>query len=130
MRPDYIRAVKFPTITWLVAYVLIVVTMKLTPALVITEGVAMGTGFLVILGWSLGAWAGYKTVEFGGNFIDVMFVSAVIAAVAGVLQIVVVGIPVSYPAPVNLAGELPVALWNTLNTLAGALTAGGFALTK
>lgn len=130
MKGDYVRALKFPTIAWVATYALTVVTIKLFPNLVPLDGVAMGTGFLVIVAWSFGAWAGYKIVEFGGNFIDVLVVSAVIAAVAALLQIVEVGVLVSFPAPVNVNGELPVAAFNLIDTLMGAMTAGGFALTK
>jgi hypothetical protein len=126
----YLRALGFPTIAWVVTYVLIAVTIKLFPDLVVRDGIAIGTAFLVLVGWSLGAWAGYSIVEFGGKFIDVMLVSAIIAALAGVLQIIIVGVLVSFPAPVDVNGQLPVAVFNLMPTLGGALTAGGFALTK
>ncbi len=127
---NYLRALRFPIVGWLFTYLLIVVTVKLFPVLVVFDHVPMGPGFLVIVGWLLGAWAGYKIVEFGGSFVDVVVVSAIMASVAGFLQIVEVGVLVSLPAPVNVTAELPIALYNLTNTLAGALTAGGFALTK
>lgn len=130
MKADYVLALKIPTIAFIVTYALIVITIRLFPNLAPQEGVAMGTGFLVILGWSIGAWAGYKIVESGGNFIDVMVVSVIMAAVAAFLQIVVVGVLVNFPAPADLAGEVPIAVFSLLNVVAGALTAGGFALTK
>lgn len=130
MKGDYLRAVGFPAIGWLVIYFLIVVTIKLFPALVPVPGVAMGTGFLAIVGWSLGAWAGYSIVRFRGKFIDLLLVSGIIAALAAILQIVVVATLVSFPAPVDVKGELPVAVFNLMDTLMGALSAGGFALTK
>ncbi len=127
----YLRALGFPTLAWVIMYFLIVVTIKLFPnQLMVLEGVAIGTGFLVLVAWSLGAWAGYSIVQFGGKFIDVMLVSAIMAMLAGVLQLIIVGVLVSFPAAVNVNAELPVAVFNLITTLAGALTAGGFALTK
>ncbi len=131
MKADYyLRALGFPTIAWAVIYFLIVVTIKLFPNLMVLEGVAIGTGFLVLVAWLLGAWAGYGIVQFGCRFIDVVLVSAIIAALAGVLQIIIVGVVVSFPAPINVKAELPVAVFNLITTLFGALTAGGFVLTK
>jgi hypothetical protein len=130
LRADYVLALKIPTIALVISYVLIIVTIRQFPNFVPLTGVAAGTGFLVILGWSIGAWAGYKIVESGGNYIDAMLVSVIMAAVNAFLQIVVVGILVNFPAPADFAGEVPVAVFSLLNVVAGALTAGGFALTK
>jgi uncharacterized membrane protein len=125
LKVGYIQALTLPAIAWIVCYTLIAVTIKLFPALVASEGVAMGTGFLDVLGWSLGAWAGYKITQFGGNFISVMFVSVVMAIVAALVQIVMIGAVVG-----DFAGQVPVAVFNLMNAVAGTLTAGGFALTK
>jgi hypothetical protein len=112
-------------VVWIVTYAFIVVTIKLFPQFAPQPGIAMGTGFLVIFCWSLGAWAGYKIVEFGGNFIHVMVVAVAMAVVAVILQIVVVGAVVG-----DLAGQVPVAVFTAVNTIAGALTGGGFGLIK
>lgn len=127
---DYVRALKLPITAWIFTYFLIVVTVKLLPTLIAFGDVPMGAGFLDLVGWSLGAWGGYKIVELKGNFVDVIVVTVILSFVAGLLQIIEVGVLVSFPLPVDVAGELPVAIFTVLNVVAGALTAGGFALTK
>ncbi len=127
---DYLRALKFPIIGSISTYFLIAVTIRLFPALAVFEGVPGGFGFIAIVGLLLGAWAGYKIVEFGGNFVDVILVSVIIATVGGILQMVEVGVLASFPSPLNLSDELTTAVYNFENTQAGAVIAGGFALTK
>ncbi len=127
---DYLGALKFPIIGWIFTYFTIVVTVKLFPVLIAFGDVPIGAGVWAIVGWLLGAWAGYKIVEFEGKFVDVIVVTVVLALVAGFLQIVEVGVLVSFPSPVDVAGELPVVVYNAMNVVAGALAAGGFALTK
>ena len=130
MKADYLRALKLPIVGWIFTYFIVVVSVKAFPALIAFGNVPMGAGFLDVVGLVLGAWAGYKIVEFGGKFVDVLVVTVILSLVAGVLQIVEVGVLVSFPLPVDVAGELPVAVFTVLNVVAGALTAGGFALTK
>ncbi len=77
------------------------------------------------LALAIGAWAGYKIVEFKGNYIDVIGAGVIVGIVGAVLSfglIVVHGLGV-------IVG-MSNSVFYLGFTIAGALVGGGFALTK
>ncbi len=129
MRANYLNGLKFPIAATFFSYLLIVVNIKLFPVMVVSGDVLFGYAFIAIIFTLVGAWAGYKIVESGENFIGLLLVSFIIGAVVGVLQILQ-GVLVSFPAPINLSSEMPTVLYNFFNAWFGSLAAGGFVLTK
>ncbi len=75
---------------------------------------------------AFGAWAGYKTVEFKGNFVAVIVSGIVVGVVCGVLTIVLLLAHGMTGSGVLLAEFV----FNLGMNLVGAIVGGGYALTK
>lgn len=127
MKGNYRRALQFPIVAAICAYALIAINVKLYPTMVVTGDILAGYAFLNVSFTLVGAWPGYRIVDSGGNFLDVILVGAIIAAVVGALQLVQ-GVFVGLPVLVNLSAELSTIVYNAYNSFFGALIAGGFAL--
>ena len=70
---------------------------------------------------AFGVWAGYKAIEHGGNYGDVIVVGLVVGLVGGL------GFGIVH---VSASHIWPLAVFAFSFNLAGALVGGGFALTK
>lgn len=111
------QAVKWPVISWVVVDVVFLLTgfvegvlELLTPAVVAPLAVAFGV------------WAGYKMIEFGGNYIGAIVAGAIVGAACAILTLV---LGVVHAMPV-----IPMAVLSLALNLNGALVGAGFALTR
>lgn len=120
MAADYVRALKWPIIGWIVVDIALLVSTYVGGFM---EMLTPGSLAPVLL--AFGAWAGYKIVEFKGKFVDVIIAGVVIGLVCGGLALVLFAVR-----------NVPTSVWpasftfDVLMNIVGAIIAGGFALTK
>ncbi len=118
---NLVRAVKWPIISWVVVDVVFVaagfvggVLELYTPA-----------GFAPLL-IAFGFWAGYKMIEFGGNYGNAIVAGVIVGAACAILTIVGFVLILGQ----EFSGIFPLAVYSLAFNIAGALVGGGFALTK
>ncbi len=117
---DYVRALKYPVISTIVIAIVFVAISYVGGVL---DMLGMATPPLVL---AIGAWAGYKIVEFKGNYIDVIGVGVILGIVTAVLSIVLFGVV----RGLGINAEMSNSVFYLGYSIAGALVGGGFALTK
>ena len=118
---DYMRALKWPIISWIVSDALFVV-------LSYVQGVAelFTAPVLALLATIFGIWGGYKIVQFKGTYADAIGAGVILGVVCFVLCYVGFGLVLGLPT----TGWLPIGVFMGSLNLTGALIGGGFALTK
>ncbi len=121
---DYVRALEYPVINSIAIAIVFV-------AISYVEGVLPKLTSTVdaTLALAIGVWAGYKIVEFKGNYADVIVAGIIVGIVGAVLIIVGFGV-VRGLGVSGVNGMLPVSVFDMGFKIAGALIGGGFALTK
>ncbi len=110
---DYIRALKWPVLTWIVLDVLYYVVGKVyAPAgQLFTPDIAAITAIV------FGIWGGSKIVEFKGKYLDAFGAGVVLGVLCFVLCL--------------LGGfGAPLGVYMGIMNLSGALIGGGYALTR
>ncbi len=118
---DYIRALKYPVISTIaIAVVFIAISYAGGVLTMLTSTV------LAPLALAIGAWTGYKIVEFKGNYADVIGAGIIVGIVGAVMIIVGFGIL----RGLGIDTMLPVSIFDLGFKIAGALVGGGYALTK
>ncbi len=137
---NYFQALKYPIIGWVIIDTLAVVMTRLFPVVTGIGNIPTpGGGFIVVTSWAVGAWAGYKIVEFKGNFVDVILAGVIVGLVSALLEILELGFMLSflmyYPSSpgafsVLVLEQLPYAVLFFSQNLFGAIIVGGFAATK
>lgn len=117
----YWEALKWPILSWVAVDVVILlssyaegITEMLTPAALSPILVAFGI------------WAGYRIVEFGGNYLSAIVAGLIVGAVCGVLIYVGLG----GIRGLGLAEMWPMALFGFTFNIVGALIGGGFVLSR
>ena len=118
---DYMRALKWPVIAWVISDILFVV-------LSYVKGVAelFTPPVLALLATAFGIWGGYKIVQFKGGFVDAMGAGVVLGVACFILCYVGFGLVLGMPTE----GWLPIGTFMGSLNFTGALIGGGFALTK
>ncbi len=115
------RALKWPIIAWIIVDVIF---LAMTFVGGVMEMLTPATLSPLLL--AFGAWAGYKIVEFKGNFVDLIFVGVVVGVVCGVLTIVLL----LAHGMMGMGVLLSEFVFNLGMNLVGAIVGGGYALTK
>jgi len=118
----YVKALKWPIITWVVINVLFLVVLLLLPKV----GEIATDATLTPLLLAVGIWAGYKMVQFGGNYWHAALGGLIVGAVCAILAIVLFGLIAS----AGVANVLPGAVYDFAMNFFGALIGGGFAVSK
>ncbi|MFZ3168798.1 MAG: hypothetical protein WA130_14380 [Candidatus Methanoperedens sp.] len=119
---EYLRALKYPVITTIVVAIVFVAVSYVTGVLNMLTAAVLAPVALAI-----GVWAGYKIVEFKGNYADVIGAGVIVGIVGAVA--ILTGFGVVRGLGVN--AMLAVSVFDLGFKIAGALVGGGgFALTK
>lgn len=118
---EYLRALKYPVISTIVVAIVFV-------AISYVGGVLnmLTAPVLAPVALAIGAWAGYKIVEFKGNYADVIGAGVIVGIVGAVFILVGFGVV----RGLGVDAMLPVSVFDLGFKIAGALVGGGFALTK
>lgn len=118
---DYFRALKWPLISSIaVAIVFIAISYVGGVFNMLTATV------LAPVALAFGAWAGYKVVEFKGNYADVIGVGIIVGIVGAGLILVGFGVV----RGLGVGTMISISVFDLGFKIAGALIGGGFALTK
>lgn len=120
----YVNALKWPVIGWVVVDLVLLVASFVSPGIVVMMTPAALAPVLLLFG----LWAGYKIVEFGGNFVSVLVAGLVVGIVCAFLT--VVGFGVINNVMGGVAGAAPFGVFSLALNLTGAVIGGGFALSK
>lgn len=120
----YVNALKWPVIGWVIVDLVFLVASFVSPDIVPMMTPAALAPLLLLFG----LWAGYKIVEFGGNFGSVIVAGLVVGFVCALLT--VVGFGVINNVMGGVAGALPFGIFSLVLNLSGAVIGGGFALSK
>ncbi len=118
---DYVRALKYPVITTIVVAILFVAISYVAGVLNMLTAAVLAPVALAI-----GVWAGYKIVEFKGNYVDVIGAGVIVGIVGAVVILAGFGVV----RGLGIGAMLPVSVLDMGFKIAGALVGGGFALTK
>jgi len=121
----YVKALKWPVITWVVVDVIFLIGVALFPDI----GSYATPGALTPLLLAFGIWAGYKIVQFGGNYLHAAIAGLVVGVVCAILAIVGFGVILASVTG-GISAVLPAAVYYLAVNLFGALIGGGFALSK
>ena len=118
---DYVRALKYPLTSTIVVAIVFV-------AISYVEGVLnmLTSTVLAPVALAIGVWAGYKIVEFKGNYANVIIAGVIVGIVGAVMILVGFGVV----RGLGIGAMLPVSVLDMGFKIAGALVGGGFALTK
>ncbi len=121
----YVRALKWPVITWAV------VDLVMLPAALLSGDIVpmMTPAALVPLLLAFGLWAGLKIVEFGGGYGSAVVAGLVVRVVCAILIVVGFGVFLG-SATGGVAAEIPLAVFGLIFNVFGALIGGGYRLTK
>ncbi|MCI0550211.1 MAG: hypothetical protein L0287_04590 [Anaerolineae bacterium] len=123
----YARALKWPIISWVVIDLVFLVAFFIYPSQIGTMG---APGNLTVLLLAVGAWAGYKIVEFGGNYLHAAIAGLIVGAVCAVLDVIGFGVIAAGLTGGITPDLLAGALYFLGMNFFGSLIGGGFALTK
>jgi hypothetical protein len=118
---DYVRALKYPVISTIVIAIILFAISYFGDVLSMLSSTVVAPLVLAI-----GAWAGYKIVQFKGNYIDVIGAGVIMGIVIAILSIVLFGVV----RGLGINAEMSNSVLYLGFTIAGALVGGGFALTK
>lgn len=135
---EYFRVLKYPLIVWLIGDTVVEILLILVPGYRV-----INNSFARPAVWSLpiGAWVGYKMIEFKGNLFHAMVAGAVIGIWCALLAVIYSGIGsvpyavITTPAGLvvlaqNWAGALPYGFFFFMLNFIGAIVGAGFALTR
>lgn len=123
----YIRALKWPVITWVVIDIVLPVALLIYPK---QMGTLQAPGNLTVLGIAVGLWAGYKIVQFGGNYVSAAIAGLIVGAVCAVMAVIGFGVIAAGVTGGITPDLLATALYFLAINFFGALIGGGYALTK
>ena len=119
---DYVKALKWPVITWIVLDLLFIVV---SPIKGVSE--MFSNDVSALYGLVFGLWVGYTMItQFKGTYGQAFVGGLIIGLVCLVLCIIGFGIVLK----MGVAGALPIAIFMAMMNLSGALIGAGFALTK
>ncbi len=119
---DYVRALKYPVISTIVIAIVLFAISYFGDVL----SMLSSTVVVAPLVLAIGAWAGYKIVEFKGNYVDVIGAGVIMGIVIAILSIVLFGVV----RGLGVNAEMSNSVFYLGYSIAGALVGGGFALTK
>lgn len=120
----YSNALKWPVIGWVIVDVVFLLASFVSPGVSAMLTPAALAPLLLLFG----LWAGYKIVEFGGNFGSVIVAGLVVGLVCAFL--IVIGFGAINDVLGGIAGALPFGIFGLGLNVAGAIIGGGFALSK
>lgn len=115
------QAVKWPVISWIVVDISFLITSYVPGVIEMTTPPVWGP-----LALAFGIWAGYKMVELGGNYIGALVAGLIVGAVCAILTIVGLGVI----RGLGVGEMFPAAVLALALNFFGAVTGGGFALTR
>ncbi len=118
---EYLRALKYPVIT---SILIPIVILAISYVAGVIDMVTPNVQAPIAL--AIGAWAGYKIVEFKGNYTDVIIAGVIVGIVGAVLILLGFGVV----RGMGVEAMLSVSVFGLGFKIAGALIGGGFALTK
>lgn len=135
---EYLRVLKYPFVVWFIGDTVVEVILLLVPGYrVINNSYARPTA------WSfpIGAWVGYKMIEFKGNMFHAMVAGAITGIWCALLAVTYSGIAsvpfavITTPAGLvvlaeNWAGALPFGFFFFILNFIGAIAGALFALTR
>lgn len=118
---EYLRALKYPIISTIVVAIVFVAISYVAGVLdMLTSQV------LAPVALAIGVWAGYKIVEFKGNYAHVIGAGIIVGIVGAILILLGFGVV----RGLGVDAMLRVSVFDLGFKIAGALIGGGFALTK
>ena len=118
----YVRVLRWPVISLVIIGITHFIAEIIWPGLKDIYQPPVLAPFLL----AVGAWVGYKTIQFGGTYISVIVAGAILGLLPLILQLFGFGILLGRGVPqAVLASEFGFAY-----VLYGSLIGGGFALTK
>lgn len=121
MGANYGRALKWPVIGWIVVDVVFLILGYIKGVSELFTPPAVAPLLL-----AFGVWAGYKTIQFNGKFLDSVISGIVVGAVCGILIIVGDG----FIRGAGFAAVWPFTVFAFSLNVAGAIVGGGYALSK
>lgn len=125
----YARALKWPVISWIAidAGFFLIANLFFPKAL---EGITNGHFVPLLLG--IGAWAGSRIVEFGGNYLSAIIAGVVVGFVCALFAVIGVGVivPALKGGALDVASQMLGGFFLLDMNFAGAVVGGGYRLTK
>ncbi len=121
----YVKALKWPVITWIVIDLAFAALFKL-PGIGDAFGKIATDQAVTPLLVAIGVWAGYKMVQLGGNYLHAAVGGIIVGAVCAVGGVILFGVLLGF----GVSAVLPGAVYDFAMNVFGAFIGGGYALTK